>query len=108
MGPTTGFGFFAEPDDSLSLHDITMTTSDGSSLTETVDGMGGASFFGWTGTGITSFTLSSDNDFATGDFFSAAVVAATAPEPASWTLMLLGFGALGGSIRTSRKRAIAA
>lgn len=34
----------------------------------------------------------------TGDVLAAAV-----PEPASWALLILGFGAVGGALRTSRK-----
>ena len=34
---------------------------------------------------------------------SASVVAAAVPEPASWAMMLLGFGAIGSSLRTMRR-----
>ncbi|HEY5290004.1 MAG TPA: PEP-CTERM sorting domain-containing protein, partial [Caulobacteraceae bacterium] len=81
-----GFGMFIEPDP-FSVIDITLTTSDGSTLTQAVNGNGGAEFFGWTGGGITSFTVTSTSDFAVGDFFSARV-----PEPATWAMMLLGIG----------------
>jgi hypothetical protein len=57
---------------------ITLSLSDGSTLSEPVYGGGGAQFFGWVGTDITSFTVTvapnggnSPNGFAMGDFFSA-------------------------------------
>ena len=94
-----GFGLFVEPDP-FQLIDITLNTSDGSSLTQAVQGDSGAQFFGWTGGGITSFTLSSSTDFAAGDVFSAVGV----PEPATWAMMLLGFGGLGAALRGSRRK----
>jgi len=94
-----GFGLFVEPDP-FSLIDITLTTSDGSSLTQAVQGEAGAQFFGWTGGGIASFTLSSSTDFAAGDVFSVAGV----PEPAAWAMMLVGFGGLGAALRGSRRK----
>jgi len=30
------------------------------------------------------------------------------PEPATWALMLMGFGAIGATLRAPRKRAVAA
>lgn len=38
---------------------------------------------------------------ATGNFSVAAV-----PEPATWGLMVLGFGAIGGALRTSRRKVV--
>ncbi|MBV8220928.1 MAG: PEP-CTERM sorting domain-containing protein [Solirubrobacterales bacterium] len=87
--PVDGFGFFAEPDPYAVLS-ITLTLSDGGSLTQPVDGYGGASFFGWAGRDVTGFTVSSATAFAVGDFFSANV-----PEPSTWAMALLGFAGLG-------------
>jgi len=36
--------------------------------------------------------------------FEGSVVAAPAPEPASWAMMLGGFGLVGGALRTARRR----
>jgi hypothetical protein len=35
-------------------------------------------------------------------------VASGVPEPATWTLMLAGFGSLGGALRARRRRVTAA
>ena len=35
-------------------------------------------------------------------------VAAAVPEPATWAMMMLGFGALGGLVRSRRSKAAAA
>ncbi len=95
ISPVNGFGLFMEPDN-FSNFDMTLALSDGSTLTKTVNGSGGASFFGWAGAGATSLTLSTtDADFAAGDLFTAA--AATVPEPGSFAILgtaLAGFGAL--------------
>lgn len=81
-----GFGFEVQPD-LFGVFPIMLTLSDGHSLTQLVDGFGGAAFFGWTGTGITSFTISCfDCSFAFGEVAAAPAV----PEPA--TLSLLGVG----------------
>ena len=46
--------------------------------------------------GITSITFSSGNPFAIDQ------IAAATPEPASWALMILGFGVVGGQLRKRR------
>lgn len=38
--------------------------------------------------------------------FRSAAVAAAAPEPATWAMMLLGFGVVGGALRRRRKQAV--
>jgi hypothetical protein len=97
----SGFGFFAEPDQNV-VEDITLTTSDSSVLTRTVDGSVGPLFFGWTGAGVTGFTISSTTDNSAGDFGVGDVFTASAPEPFSWALMLVGFGCVGAAIRRYR------
>jgi len=76
-----GFGLEMEPNPFTDVI-MTLTLTDGSSLSQTVNGYGGAKFFGWVGGGVTSMTLSSDYDFAFGNMVKAA------PEPTS--LVLLG------------------
>ncbi len=102
-GPVSAFGFFAQPDP-FDIVQITMTLSDGSVVTEPVNGNSGARFFGWTGMPISSFTLSSPELFALGDFYTAGGEVGVIPEPSTWLMLLIGFGALGGVIRNAKRR----
>ena len=97
------FGFYAEPDQYADFL-ITLLMTDGSTLTRTVNGNGGAEFFGFTGAGVSSMTISSTTDFAIGDFF---VVPGGVPEPSTWAMMLLGFGGIGFAMRRTRKPTLA-
>lgn len=94
------FGFFSEPNP-FSIHNFTLTLSDGSSVNGSFDGTSGAGFLGWTGAGITGFTISSDVDFAIGDFF---VGTSAIPEPATWLTMIAGFGLVGIAVRRRSAR----
>jgi hypothetical protein len=61
-----------------------------------------AQFIGFTSDApITSISLDYDNSF-TFDVLSVSSNLASVPEPASWTLMLLGFGGLGAVMRRRR------
>ena len=75
ISPVQGFGMFIEPDP-FGVLAITLSLSNGDTVTQNVDGNGGAAFFGWVGGGVTGLTISSSADFAEGDFFSST------PEPA--------------------------
>ncbi len=57
------------------------------------------------GSGITTITLSSTNDSLGIDAAGPYTPVTPAPEPASWALMLVGFGALGAALRTRRRGA---
>ena len=84
------FGFEAEPNP-FSEWDITLVLTDGSSITQSVHGQYGARFFGFTSTiAISSFTVSSEKNFAIGRF-----VASQNPVPEPGTVMLLGLGLAG-------------
>jgi hypothetical protein len=96
---TRGIGFYAEPD-LFSTYSVTLAADNGASLTELVNGDAGAQFFGFSapaGT-VTSFTISSGDDFAVGDFFAAV------PELSTWAMTFIGFAGLGCvAFRGSRK-----
>jgi len=102
ISPVSGFGLFLEPDP-FSVYNITLTTSAGDILTQAVDGNGGALFFGWVGSGITGLTISSDVDFAAGDFFSSG--AAPVPEPSYLPCMLV-LGAVAALFLRFRRKAV--
>lgn len=87
-GSVKGFGLFAEPNP-FATYSITLETS-GGSVSQLVNGSGGAAFFGWVGPGVTSFEVSSSVDFAIGDHFVSSGV----PEPSTWAMMLVGFAGL--------------
>jgi len=93
------FGFYAEPNTFADFL-ITLMMTDGSSLTQTVAGQGGAKFFGFTGAGVSTMTVSTTDGsgFALGDFFVRAV-----PESSTWAMMLLGFAGMGMAMRRSRR-----
>jgi hypothetical protein len=73
---TTAFYLYAEPD-VFGLSDITATAQDGTTATVSVEGNGGAQYFGFYGTGgdtISSITVSgAGGDFAVGEFGIANV-----------------------------------
>lgn len=102
--PTGGLGFFIESAE-FAVVDFTLSLSDGSSISTSYDGNGGAGFIGFLGGDITSFTVSSStsNNFAIGDFYIATAPAPT-PEPISWVTMLAGFGLTGAAMRRRKTR----
>ena len=67
-------------------------------------GTAGTVNFGSGFSGITSFVLSSANGGTDRNFVIDNVkLAGAVPEPATWVMMLLGFGAMGVSMRRHRK-----
>jgi hypothetical protein len=63
-----------------------------------------AQFVGFTSDApITSISFNYDNGFAF-DVLSVSSNLAAVPEPASWGLMVLGFGGLGAALRRARRR----
>lgn len=75
---TYAFGFEAEPNDFGTPINITVTLANGQTLTDAVNGNGGAQFFGYVGAGVASLTVSSPSQFAIGNFRTpngAAIIA---------------------------------
>jgi hypothetical protein len=98
--PVTAFGFYVEPN-TREWFDITVGLSDGSTAAKSVNGDGGAEFFGFTDSSIDWLEIScyQSNGFAFGEMVMARDLI---PEPA--TLVLLGLGITGLGILRRRMR----
>lgn len=99
------FGLEIEPaNEQNGPYDITLTLDDGTVMQSQVEGKGGAQFFGWIGSGISSMSITSGSGsfgFGFGNFFS--VRDASVPEPV--TLALFGAGLAGMASVRRRKPA---
>ena len=97
---TGAFYLYAESNP-FAVFSATATANDGTTITQNVDGNGGAAYFGFYATPggtITSVTISMVPDFAFGEFGIAAAV----PEPSS--LALIGIGAVVAGVGAARQR----
>lgn len=104
--PSLGVNFtFNFADGTTETRQLSLADTPGQSLTvHSLDfsALAPLSSFSWTpGAGTTGF-LQFDN------IRLDAVAAGAVPEPASWALMMLGFGAIGGALRTRRRPALTA
>ena len=70
-------------------------TTDLNSITPTVKIISGK---------LTPFGAVAQSSFAADDY----TITSGAPEPAAWSLMILGVGGMGGALRTRRRKAVAA
>jgi hypothetical protein len=102
-GPTNSFGFYMTGVQTSFTTSLVVTLLDGSESTFDVpiDVAGGVSFFGIVDT--QGFTKISITDLG-GDAWGIDDVSynGTVPEPASWALMIVGFGLVGVSARRRR------
>ena len=100
----SGGVFALQSIDFLSFNDgIQAVFTSSSGAVQTV-GTAGTVNFGSGFSGITSFVLSSANGGNDRSFVLDNVkLAGAVPEPATWVMMLLGFGAMGVSMRRHRK-----
>lgn len=57
----------------------------------------------WSDTAITGFDLASNSNS-----FEVSNIGSAVPEPATWAMMIIGFGSVGGMVRSSRRRQVAA
>lgn len=69
-----------------------------STETRTIDGLPGFQTFNFNRTGLSSFSFTGPLQIDNVVVNSAAATPAV-PEPATWAMMLLGFGAMGGALR---------
>jgi hypothetical protein len=103
-GGITAFDFYLEPN-IFDLFQVTVTAQDGTTITQDVNGSGGAEYFGFYGTAgslISSVTISAPNSggFAVGQIRLAGTP--NVPEPAS-VLGILAIGILGTGSALKRK-----
>jgi hypothetical protein len=112
LNPITAFGIdintFASTDGS---YDVLLNTGDQAfSIFETFPGTGTGQFIGFVSdTPFTTVSLSANTGFAyTLDtlLYGSRAAVEGVPEPATWAMMVLGFGLVGGAMRQARRRRV--
>lgn len=104
--PISSFGFYLS---GVQLDNLSISFNDGSSQSFAINNYGsGVQFFGASNFAnpISSFSLLNTNDIIGVDDlrFATAAVAPGVPEPSTWAMMLLGFGLVGGVMRSAKRR----
>ena len=91
--------------------DVTLTATDADgTVSQTILNAGMSSFLGFVSTsGITGMTLASSQGngplWPTADNLTlGGQLGSAVPEPATWAMMIIGFGAVGSMVRNSRRR----
>lgn len=98
------FGFYLEPN-FYGAYGVSLSLTSGETVMQTVDGNAGAKFFGWSGSAVTTVTLTADSasgGFAFGQFYEG--VTAPVPEPETYAMLLAGLGVLGTVARRRQPR----
>ena len=72
--------------------------------TVTIDGVPGAQTFSFNRTGLLSVSYLPQTTFSKVIQVDNVVVSATVPEPASWALLIAGFGLVGSTLRARRRQ----
>lgn len=104
VNPVSSFGFKLS---GVQLGGLTVGFNDGSAQSFAVTNNGsGVQFFGASGftNAVSSFTFNATNDIVGIDDLRFSSATAAVPEPATWAMMLLGFGFVGGALRSSKRR----
>ena len=111
--PTNSFGFYTTGVQSVFTSVFTVAFNDGTGHTMNIpiNVNGGASYYSFTDTqafsSVTISDLTGNDAWGISDvsynFASSAV-----PEPATWALFIVGFGAMGGMLRAARRKALLA
>ena len=96
-GNQTIFDFTTDASGNITNWDVTLETNDNHTGDLTTEG--GVSAFDQS---LTDGELGGSNNGAPG-IWSVQSVTSPVPEPATWTLLLLGFGALGWRLRNARR-----
>lgn len=106
--PLSLFGFEAEPDFLTSTFTVDYYLGGvlQGSVSRSIDAFGGARLLAASGTFDRAVVTSSDDVFAFGQV--RYTLGSVVPEPGTWALMILGFGASGLMLRRARGRVVPA
>ena len=109
-GPSNSFGFYTTGvQDFTTVFTVAFNDGTNQTLNIPINVSGGASFYGFTDTlAFNGVTITNLSDDAWGVSDVSFNFASSVPEPATWALFIVGFGAIGGMLRANRRRALLA